>query len=1201
MSSQPQATSLVVRFMDAFLQERNIKWVLAVGVLILLGSSLLLVMPHWNEYTPLWQDLIVLGYTAAIHGAGQWSYHRLGLRRTGTVLQGLTVLLIPILFVVIHWLPGQGVPGLVEQAMFMAIIAFGALASRQIFAFFLRSTQPTFLICYLLLSIAGTFLPALDPVWAPWAIAALWAIFAVGSMKVSRHIFWLTEEHRAPRVFGFFPIALLGAQFLFLYALHPALHFELDWIGLGCVLVAIPILGTADSVARVYQQRTGDLVRPLPWTIVLPVIVGLVLCAAGVVLSAEGLLPPSRPSYALVLASAAAGGLMALIARRTGKPAFVWAMLIGFTLAYNFSPMFFLNIVKELRDQGAMVVHESKLPFAFYGLTYLPLLSVLVIASRQAKRIGSDLFALPMQHFAFGLTCVLWALSMTHEKAMFPVGLCLALIAAVQVRVLRSWPAVVPALCAWISAAYGLPTFAANVLGYPALSHVEFGCLVAAAGGLLLASRFFDAWIGGLLPSDSGVLPQRRLVCRVASLALGLGLAAAWFVPGMPQANMTTGALVFGLLGIHALQWLHPSVSRVAIVFGQAVVARSLLAAGASPGELASQMTLILLGQWLLGSIAIKLVPERVASAVVGVSNQICTAWLGILAAGLYLPLFAAELVPALFMSTDVLVGTVAWPCRILMLLWTLDLARQSRHWAGPAFAYVFLLGCVGSAWITIAPAATNWLLEIWVSTGFLVLAATEWFDRRHKAGRALGFVADAQGFIATTNYLTVSLFEVIALGSLLAFEWPIRAAGMLSLLGLAVMARRHRPGEFRIPLEILLNLNVLWAVVRFVCPGAEWSERFAHSAESFDLALPLAAASAVSVLAWRFIALEGRAVWQDVAAVLQWGLRGLWVLGLAMSLSFFDLTFGNVVLAGAAFLVMAAAEIIAACQETWEERVWAGAAIVALGVFYMIHFHVVAFHSGLGIFAVLGIALVLGCMRRAIGPDSSMAVLRRPLDHLSFYLPLVSVAVGVSRHFLGDKMQWLGMNSLALLLAAAFYFWRGLEEKRTGLHLLAGFILNIALALLWRDLNWTDEQFYMVPIGLSVLVFVELLKREIPESFHNPLRYAGALAILVSPTLHIVHGSWVHVFCLMVASVFIALLAIGLRIRALLYTGTAFLLADLAAMLALQGLNNKNVLWFAGLALGAGIIALGAYCEKHRELLQSRMRLLASTLKTWE
>ena len=77
----------------------------------------------------------------------------------------------------------------------------------------------------------------------------------------------LIEEQRAPRIFGFFPIMLLGAQFLLLFVLHGGRTTSVEWLGLGCALVALPVLLTADAVARVFQQRTGDLVRPLPWSI----------------------------------------------------------------------------------------------------------------------------------------------------------------------------------------------------------------------------------------------------------------------------------------------------------------------------------------------------------------------------------------------------------------------------------------------------------------------------------------------------------------------------------------------------------------------------------------------------------------------------------------------------------------------------------------------------------------------------------------------------------------------------------------------------------------------------------------------------------------------------------------------------------------------------------------------------------------------
>ena len=109
--------------------------------------------------------------------------------------------------------------------------------------------------------------------WARWGALISFGIFAAGTLKVSRRVFWLTEERRAPRILGFFPLALLGAQFLSLFALRFAPHVPLDWMGLGCVLVAAPVLASTDAANRVFQRRTGDLVRPLPLAILLPLLV----------------------------------------------------------------------------------------------------------------------------------------------------------------------------------------------------------------------------------------------------------------------------------------------------------------------------------------------------------------------------------------------------------------------------------------------------------------------------------------------------------------------------------------------------------------------------------------------------------------------------------------------------------------------------------------------------------------------------------------------------------------------------------------------------------------------------------------------------------------------------------------------------------------------------------------------------------------
>ncbi|OYW14588.1 MAG: hypothetical protein B7Z55_15590 [Planctomycetales bacterium 12-60-4] len=115
-----------------------------------------------------------------------------------------------------------------------------------------------------------------------------------------------------------------------------------------------------------------------------------------------------------------------------------------------------------------------------------------------------------------------------------------------------------------------------------------------------------------------------------------------------------------------------------------------------------------------------------------------------------------------------------------------------------------------------------------------------------------------------------------------------------------------------------------------------------------------------------------------------------------------------------------------------------------------------------------------------------------------------------------------------------------------------------------------------------------------------NPIRNLGALVILVSPVSEILGGSWLHLITLLVLSVMVILLAIGLRIRTLVYVGTAFLFADLVAMVIQSAIANPGMLWIGGLGIGVAVIALAAICENHREQLLAKIRVLSAELATW-
>ena len=72
---------------------------------------------------------------------------------------------------------------------------------------------------------------------------------------------------------------------------------------------------------------------------------------------------------------------MALVARRTRKTAFVWAMLVALTLTYRFLPSFVGDLARLVLNRSAELVHEERLPLAFYGLTCLPLVAGLMTAA----------------------------------------------------------------------------------------------------------------------------------------------------------------------------------------------------------------------------------------------------------------------------------------------------------------------------------------------------------------------------------------------------------------------------------------------------------------------------------------------------------------------------------------------------------------------------------------------------------------------------------------------------------------------------------------------------------------------------------------------------------------------------------------------------------------------------------------------------
>ncbi|MBI4582693.1 MAG: hypothetical protein HY717_01475 [Planctomycetes bacterium] len=1204
------AAPIFIRFLDGFFQERGIRWLLGIGVAIVLGSSLFLVTSHWGEFTPFWKRFILLATSAATFFSGEACRQHLGLRRTGTVLLALTLLLIPITFLAQHGLlSGQlslyGCLG--HLALFGLDLAFSTLASSLIFKQFLGETPPTFLASYLLLSMAGAFAPDFGPVGSRWATFILWLAFTLGAVKINRHVFWLVEERRAPRPFGFFPIALLGAIYFTLFALNFLPHLPIPWLGLAAILVAVPVLFTADAVARVFQERTGDLVRPLPRAIIIPLLTGIALALAGICLAAAGLFPPNRP-YALVPAAALTAVLMGLLARRTGKLVFVWTMIALITVAYNFSPIYFSDLARFLVQRGAQAVREPSLPYAFYGLTYLPLLTALFLAGARLERpLFGDLFAGPLRRFGVGLAVLLLAASFTDAtgKALFPVSLAMAVFFSMQTLAFRDRRLAPLAILAGLVMAWGWPPFASGVLG---LTIPEGGALLPlalAAAGLLAAGARLDGRLAGLPPSSTWLakIPIGQEIesrpCCFASLAAAAALAVFWLGRhGLAAAGhqaWPAAALLALLLLIHALIWLWPGLGEAALAFPLACLLSFGAARGWSWNGGLEAATAVLLGWWILSGLLERRPGWRLARAFGEASRRVSFFGLALLAFGLYAPLlFAGQLAEPFFTWA----GEISWLTWLAMIFWSFDAARRvpvSRlAWLGAAGA----LGGCGLAFSAVfaGKPLSPWLPAIWAGAAAAGIPALLFLRRRPAIPASPVFLETLEKPIRFTIHAVLLL---AAAGSIGFFSWPWRAAGLIALGGLLALALLLRRPAWRTAALALANWQIFSLLARLSCPGLETALDLASPAAAAAM-LPIALAAAFSLLAWQRFSNLQLSISQDIFLAQRLALRALAAAALAGSLILPQLSSSQILSALAAFALLVGSELRQACRTQAARRVWIAEGIALAGVLYFLWFGLIPLGHGVSMYAVLAAAMILWMLGELVKNGKRTAVWSVPFRRTASFLPAVTAALAAYRHFHAAGPIRPGLCSLALLLAAGFYFWRGLEDRRKAPLIAAAFIADLAAAFLWRDLSWSDPQLYLMPSGASVLFLVEVLKREIQADLRNPLRYLGAVTILVSPVFNILQGSWLHLFTLMVSSVAVILAAIGLRARPLIYTGAGFLAADLLYMAARGCIDHPNLLWLAGLIVGSGIVLLGAVCENRREELLLRLRRLSEALEKW-
>ncbi len=480
------------------------------------------------------------------------------------------------------------------------------------------------------------------------------------------------------------------------------------------------------------------------------------------------------------------------------------------------------------------------------------------------------------------------------------------------------------------------------------------------------------------------------------------------------------------------------------------------------------------------------------------------------------------------------------------------------------------------SSWEFELPAESHYLVPL--AAAFVLLLIGPWLDRRIRSLPLPGqFLANSKLFQSPTLIFSLAATILTTAAWLLRIGmpthdmtiWPAAAIGGLLIVHSLVWVRK----------------TLSWVCVAFVLVEG------VHCGLEANLTVWSLA---------QLLTITGLVMWV-VTYIFerrpQWRVTRAWAeVGRLSALS------QHIALSAIAFMIMTCSEFWFACGRQDERRVWVGLAILTAAFAYFGWFDMLHFGSGISMFLPLVVGGSLSLAATLARRHTQTEILASPFFTVGLRMPLMTVVIAIGRHFMQSDVVvvWRGLNSLALLATSGFYFWHAIERHSKRFVVLSAAILNVALMLLFHELNLSDPQFYLIPIGVSILLLVEVLKREIPTVWHNPLRYAGALVILVSPTFHIIGDSWLPMLSLMISATAVLLVAIGLRVRALMYTGTAFLVADLVTMVVRGGIEHPNLLWITGIGFGAAVLTLGAVLENNREKMLQRLRSISSQLEQW-
>ncbi len=188
--------------------------------------------------------------------------------------------------------------------------------------------------------------------------------------------------------------------------------------------------------------------------------------------------------------------------------------------------------------------------------------------------------------------------------------------------------------------------------------------------------------------------------------------------------------------------------------------------------------------------------------------------------------------------------------------------------------------------------------------------------------------------------------------------------------------------------------------------------------------------------------------------------------------------------------------------------------------------------------------------------------------------------------------------NTASLLIAAAFYIFLAVLDRKIRYSYLSLFFINWALLRWFQDINLTDVLAYIAPPALSLLYIAQVdpgLKQAEQKEARHWLRVLGSSAICF---VALVTHNWFVSGAVSLVAIFAGL---ALRVRAFLYIGTVAFLLNAINQLVILSQEYSFMKWIVGLLVGSAFIWIAASFETRREQIVSFVQNWLVEFQEWE